>query len=73
MVRGKRVLVYPPVFGGRVGTQPQSDVSWLHRLPHHSHQVVAQCIKIRLVLELCGEALEGLSRVILATVEAPIY
>src|SRR5918993_285986 len=37
---GERMLVYLPVPWGCVGPQPQSDVLWLHRLPHHSHQFV---------------------------------
>src|SRR5215210_4374200 len=35
-----------------VRTQPQRDVGWLHRLPYHPHQIVAQGLKIRLVPEL---------------------
>src|SRR5687768_11001039 len=70
---GERMLVYLPVPRGCVGPQPQSDVLWLHRLPHHSHQIVAQSIEVRLVSKLGGEALESLSRVILSSVEAPIY
>src|ERR671913_1262499 len=70
---GERMLVYLPVPGGCVGPQPQSDVFWLHRLPHHSYQIVAQSIEVRLVSKLGGEALESLSRVVLSSVEAPIY
>jgi hypothetical protein len=29
---------------GWVGTQPQRDVRWLHRLSYHPDQVVAQCL-----------------------------
>ena len=70
---GERMLVYLPVTRGCVGPQPQSDVLWLHRLPHHSYQIVAQSIEVRLVSKLGGEALESLSRVVLSSVEAPIY
>jgi hypothetical protein len=70
---GERKLVYLPVPGGCVGPQPQSDVLWLHRLPHHSHQIVAQSIEVRLVSKLGGEALESFSRVVLPSVEASIY
>src|SRR5688572_8148980 len=38
--------------------------------PDHPHQILAQCIEVRLFSELCGEALEGLSRIILLAVEA---
>src|SRR5215203_3969270 len=69
----KRLLVCVPVPGGCVGTQPQSDVLRLHRLPHHSHQIGAQSIEVRLVSKLGGEALKRLSRVILLAVEAPFY
>jgi hypothetical protein len=40
---------------GRIGAQPQRDVGWLHRLPHHAHQVVVQRLKVRLVSEFDGE------------------
>src|SRR5688572_29252239 len=69
----KRLLVCLPVSGGCVGTQPQSDVLRLHRLLHHSYQVAAQGIEVRLVSKLGGEALKRLCRVILLAVEAPIY
>jgi hypothetical protein len=65
IVPGKRLLVCLPAPGDCLGTQPQRDVLRLHRLPNHSHQIVAQGIEIRLVPELCGEALESLSRMLL--------
>ncbi len=70
---GERMLVYLPVPRGCVGPQPQSDVLWLHRLPHLSQQIIAQSIEVRLVSKLGGEALESLSRVVLPSVEASIY
>src|SRR5215218_779036 len=59
----------------RIGTgaQPQRDVCWLHRFCDDCDQIVAEGAKVRLVPERRGERFEGLSRVILATVEAPIY
>ena len=63
---------YLPV-GSRVGTQPHRDVRRLHRLPDHLQQIVAQSIEVRLFSELGGEALEGLSGIILLAVEAPVY
>ena len=69
----KRLLVCPPAFGGRVGTQPQRDVGGLHRLPYHPYQVVAQCLQVGLVPQLGGEGFQGLSGIVLAAVEAPVY
>src|SRR5919107_4159478 len=54
------------------GTQPQRDVGWLHRFPHHPHKVLVQRLGVRLVPELCRERFEGLSRVVLASVEATV-
>src|SRR5215213_10620387 len=34
---------------GRIGAQPQRDVRGLHRLPHHTYQVVIEGLQIRLV------------------------
>src|SRR5215210_3474091 len=39
----------------RIGAQPQRHVGWLHRLPYHPYQVVAQGIQVRLISELGGE------------------
>src|SRR5215208_2617752 len=58
---------------GRLGTQPQGDVGWLHRLPHLPYQVVAQGVQVCLVPEPDREDFEGLPRVVLAAVETPIY
>ena len=73
VVPAEQLLVYLPVPGGCGGPQPQIYVLWLHRLPDHCHQIVAQSIEVRLVSKLGGEALESLLRVILLAVEAPIY
>src|SRR5215207_1063476 len=44
----------------------------LHRPPHHAHQVISQGIQVCLVPKLGGEGFQGLSRVVLAPVEAAI-
>src|SRR3712207_8933922 len=51
----------------------RSDVSRLHRLPHHRHQVVAQGVEVRLVPELGREGFHGLGCIVLAAVETPVY
>ena len=43
---------------------------WLHRLPHHTHQVIAQGVQVCLVSQFGGEGFKSLSSVVLATVEA---
>jgi hypothetical protein len=48
-------------------------VSWLHRLPHHPDQILAQGVEVSLIPELDREGLKGLPRVVLPSVEAPIY
>ena len=53
--------------------QPQRDVLWLHRLPYHPYQVIAQCVEIGIVTQLGGEGFQGLSGIVLLTVEAPVY
>jgi hypothetical protein len=58
---------------GWVWAQPQREVGWLHSLPYHPHQIVAQGVEVRLVPELGREGFQGLPRVVLPTVEAPIY
>src|SRR5918993_3349238 len=58
---------------GCVGAQPQRDVRRLHRLPHHPYQVFAQRIQVRLFPKLSRESFQGLSSVVLAAVEAPVY
>ena len=44
----------------RLALQSQGDVGWLHRLPYHSYQVVAQRIEVCLVAQLGREGFEGL-------------
>src|SRR5215210_5284392 len=73
IVPRKRLLVCLPVPGSRVGTQPQSDVLRLHCLPHHSHQIVAQGIEVRLVTQRGRERFERLCGVVLVAVEAAVY
>jgi hypothetical protein len=58
---------------GGIGPQPQRDVCRLHRLPDHPHQFGVQRLKIGLLSQLGGEGFEGLSSIVLAAVEAPIY
>jgi hypothetical protein len=52
--------------------QPQSDVSGLHRLPYHPHQIIAYSIQVCFVSELEGEGFQGLSGVVLPAVETPV-
>jgi len=52
--------------------QPQRGVCWLHRLPHHPHQIVAQGVQVSLVAQLCRGVFECLSSVVLPAVEAAI-
>jgi hypothetical protein len=46
VVAAHRNTVLPclPALWGRFGSQPHRDVDWLHRLPYHPDQVVAQGI-----------------------------
>src|SRR3712207_1663481 len=57
----------------RIRTQPQRDVSWLHRLPYHPYQVLAQRLQIRLVSQLGREVFQGLSGIILPPIKVAIY
>src|SRR5215211_2077671 len=57
----------------RIGTKPQRDVGRLHRLPHHTHQVIIEGVQVRLVTQCGGEGFQGLPRVILPAVEAAVY
>jgi hypothetical protein len=34
---------------GRVGSQPQRDVGWLHRVSYHAYQVFAQGVQVGFV------------------------
>jgi hypothetical protein len=45
----------------RFALQSQGDVGWLHRLPYHSYQVVAQGLEVCLVAHVGREGSEGLS------------
>ena len=53
--------------------QPQRGVCWLHRLPNHPHQIVAQGVQVYLVTQLGREGFECLSSVVFPAVEAAIY
>src|ERR671910_2749539 len=53
--------------------QPERDVLWLHRVPHHGQDVAAQGVEVRIISKLGGELFEGLRRVVLVAVEAPVY
>ena len=57
----------------RFKAQPERDLGGLHRVSNHHHKIVAQSVQIRFVAYLSREGFEGLSRIVLPTVEAPIY
>src|SRR5215207_7432361 len=57
---------------GCVRAYPQRDVSRLHGLPYHSHQILIQRLEVRLVPQLDGEGFQGLPGVVLAAVEAAV-
>jgi hypothetical protein len=56
-----------------VGEQPQRDVGWLHRLPYHSHQIVAEGLQVCFMAQLSREGFQGLSGIVLPTIEATIH
>jgi hypothetical protein len=60
------------VLRGRLGTQPQGDVGWLHRLPYRPHEVAAQCLHVRFVAQLGREPFQRLPGLVLAPVEATV-
>jgi hypothetical protein len=45
----------------------------LHRVPNHTHEVIAEGFQIGLVSKLGREGFEGLPRVLLAAVEALVF
>jgi hypothetical protein len=47
-------------------------VGRLYRLPYHPHQIIAECVQVCLVAQSGREDFQGLSRVVLAAVEAPV-
>src|SRR5215204_4085332 len=53
--------------------QPQRDVCRLHSLPYHPQQVFAQGVQVCFVAQLGREGFQGLSCIVLAAVEAPVY
>src|ERR671910_3397985 len=56
-----------------LGSQPQGDVGWLHRLPYHTHQVVVEGFQVRLVTQCGGEGFQGLGCIVFPPVEASVY
>jgi len=48
-------------------------VGGLYRLPYHLYQIGAERIQIRFIAQLGREGFEGLTRVVLAAVEALVY
>ena len=60
-------------FCGRFKAPPQRDVGGLHRLPHNTHQIIAQDVEVRLVPKLGGEGFEGISGIVLTSAEATVY
>src|SRR5688572_24453604 len=68
----RQSLLRLPYVSRRIWAQPQSDVGGLHRLPHHTYQVVAQGVQVCFVSQRCREGLKSLSSIVLAAVEATI-
>src|SRR5829696_5590358 len=68
-----RGLVCLLTLQGCIRTQPQREVLGLHGLPHHPYQFAIECLQVRLIAQLGGEHLKGLSRVVLPSVEAPVH
>jgi hypothetical protein len=54
-------LIYLLNHLSRLGSQPQRDVGWLHCLPYHLYQVVAQRLQVGFLAQLGREGFEGLS------------
>src|SRR5215208_5014316 len=57
----------------RLGFQPQRNVGWLHSLPYHTYQVLAQCVQVCLVAQLGREGFQGLPGIVFPSIEAAIY
>jgi hypothetical protein len=66
-------LVFLGALRSRPWAQPQRDMGWLHRLPYHHFQFVVQGVQVRLVPQFECKALEGLSSIVLASIEAAVY
>src|SRR4051795_8406716 len=73
MLAEASVLAGRLVSRGRVGTQPQGDVRWLHRLPDYIEQFVAESAEVRFVTQPGGKGFERLRGVVFAAVEAAIH
>jgi hypothetical protein len=67
------LLLYPLTISRPVGAQPQGDLGRLHRLPYHPYQIIAKCVQVCFFAQLGRESFQGLSRVLLIAVEAPVY
>lgn len=52
--------------------QPQRHVLGLHGLADHRYEVATQGFQVYLVAQSRGENFQGLPRVVLASVEAPV-
>src|SRR5215212_12200943 len=57
----------------RIRAQPQAYARGLHRLPHNPDQILAQGVEVSPIPELGREGFQGLSSIVLPTVEVPIY
>src|SRR5829696_6779936 len=68
-----RGLVCLLTLQGCIRTQPQREVLGLHGLPHHPYQFAIECLQVRLIAQLGGERLKGLSRIVLTSVESPVH
>jgi hypothetical protein len=56
-----------------IWAQSKSDVRRLHHLLYHAHQIFAECVQVCFVTQLGREGFQGLSSIVLAAVEAPVY
>jgi hypothetical protein len=45
----------------------------LHHLLYHAHQIFAECVQVCFVTQLGREGFQGLSSIVLAAVEDPVY
>src|SRR5215211_8559619 len=61
------------VLHSALGTQPQVHVSGLHRLADHPHEALSEPVEVRLVPQGGREGFQGLSRIVVAAVEASVY
>src|ERR671911_1823886 len=71
--RTRRGLAVCLLFRARLRTQPQRDAGWLHRLPYHPYQVVAQGVEVCFIAQLRRESFKGLRCIVFLSVEAAVY